>query len=88
MWAVPVVAIMLYLVGYDGWVYVIEYFGVAVFLAYWVVKSYEMKASLVETREGLREAAERTVGPGGGTGAAGERGTPADADGMLPGGDS
>ena len=49
-----------------GWVYVVEYFGVAVFLVYWVCKSREMKVSRTETPPGLGEAEARAVGPGGG----------------------
>jgi hypothetical protein len=67
---VPAVAVALSLAGYGGWVYVIEYFGVFVFLVYWVVKSFEMRASLAETPPRVKEAEERAVGPEGGTGSA------------------
>ncbi len=63
MWAVPAIAIALEWTKNDDWVYIVEYFGVFVFVVYWVVKSYEMKLNLGETRDGVREAAERTVGP-------------------------
>ncbi|QJW94547.1 hypothetical protein [Frigoriglobus tundricola] len=59
MWTVPAVALLLRWIGYDGWVYVVEYFGVSVFLIYWIVKSVEMRVSLTETPQGLAEAEAR-----------------------------
>ncbi len=65
MVAVPVLAVVLVLRGYGGWIYVVEYFGVTVFLVYWLVKSYEMKVSLLETVSGVQAAEVRAVGPSG-----------------------
>ena len=62
MVATPVLAIALYFLRYEGWVYLIEYVGVCVFLAYWVIKSVELELTGVETRSRLR--AVTTEAPG------------------------
>jgi hypothetical protein len=64
MWAVPCIAILPPRIGIAVSLYEVEYLGVFSFLIYWVVKSYEMKASLTETVHGIQRAEKYAVGPG------------------------
>jgi hypothetical protein len=58
--------------GDRAWLYKLEYTGAALFLAYWAIKSNEIKASLAETVGGIREMEELAVGPKGDKGGRGE----------------
>lgn len=59
----PVVAVLLHLVGRDDAIYYAEYGGAVAFLAYWVVKSVELRLTRLETPARVEAAGRRPHPP-------------------------
>lgn len=55
--AIPATAIVLMQLKFGWWLYVVEYAGVVVFLAYWAIKSTELQLTHLETEEKMNAMA-------------------------------